>query len=261
VAVPVMDMDLTGKVAIVTGGGAGIGRAYVLALAGEGATVVAAARRRGDDKAPARNTLAEVVQAAAGLAGSVHARQCDVSDEQQVVRLIADTARDFGRIDVVVNNAARMIPHDTFAITADEWNDVLDVNLRAAYLMTREVAPIMIEQRSGSIINITAGGAQPSPKGQKTRGTLPYVVSKAGLNRLTQFMAEELREYGIAVNALSPGVVDTDQALASRKPGLSSGKPPTPEVLGPPVLFLARQTADSMSGDIVHTDEFRKSWP
>jgi NAD(P)-dependent dehydrogenase (short-subunit alcohol dehydrogenase family) len=88
-------------------------------------------------------------------------------------------------------------------------------------------------------------------------------VSKAGLNRLSYFIAAELKPYGIAVNSLSPGVVATDTALAARPEAATSGthKPPTPEVLGPALLCLAQQTSDTLTGQILHTDEFLKSWP
>jgi NAD(P)-dependent dehydrogenase (short-subunit alcohol dehydrogenase family) len=258
-------MDLEGKVAIVTGASAGIGRAYVLALAGAGATVVAAARTLGrvDGSAPARHTLAEVVAAGAGSPGRIYAQACDVEVEVDIARTVEQTVANFGRIDVLVNNAGLMESFEPFDMSCDDWDRIMRVNLRAPYLTIRHVAPHMMRQRSGSIINITARAAGFMPKGHRAQGTVVYAVSKAGLNRLSYFMAEELKPYGVAVNALSPGIVLTDTALASR-PGAKvgvDGKPPTPEVLGPAVICLAQQTAETLTGQVLHTDDYQQSWP
>jgi len=121
----------------------------------------------------------------------------------------------------------------------------------------------MIRQRSGSIINITARAAAFLPRGNRAQVTVVYGPSKAGLNRLSYFMAEELKPYGIAVNALSPGIVTTDTALALN-PHLGasrSAKPPAPETLGPALLCLAQQTAETLTGQVLHTDDFQKDWP
>jgi NAD(P)-dependent dehydrogenase (short-subunit alcohol dehydrogenase family) len=257
-------MELDGKVAIVTGASAGIGRAYALALAGEGATVVALARTEGDATAPTRNSLAEVVAAASGLPGRVVGRRCDVANESDLPEAVDGVAAEFGRIDILVNNAGLMWRFDPLAISTADWDAVIRVNLRAPYLAIRAAAPHMIRQGSGSIINITAKAAQFIPKGERASdGTLVYAVSKAGLDRMSFFMAEELREHGIAVNALSPGIVLTDTALAGRSAASLAGigKPPTAEVLGPALLYLARQSAATFTGQILHTDEFGKSWP
>jgi gluconate 5-dehydrogenase len=125
------------------------------------------------------------------------------------------------------------------------------------------VAPHMIRQRSGSIVNVTAKAAEfMSRRDRLHDGTVLYGMTKAALNRLTFFMAEELKPYGIAVNSLSPGVVATDTALKST-PDLKEygGKDPSPEVLGPALLCLAGQTAEGLTGQILHTDNFGKTWP
>jgi NAD(P)-dependent dehydrogenase (short-subunit alcohol dehydrogenase family) len=255
---------VNGKVAIVIGASAGIGRAYALALAGAGATVVAAARTLGRvDDEPERNTLNEVVRAAGSLPGRVYAQVCDVELEADVVQLVSQAASNFGRIDVLVNDAAIMKRYDPFATSGDDWERVMRVNVRGPYLAMREVAPHMMRQRSGSIINITAGAANYTRKGDRAHSAATYATSKAALNRLTHFMSEELREYGIAVNALSPGIVLSDTAATSNPSLKTSGeaKPCTPEALGPALLYLADQTADGLTGQILHTDEFRKIWP
>jgi NAD(P)-dependent dehydrogenase (short-subunit alcohol dehydrogenase family) len=258
-------MELKGKVAIVTGASAGIGRAYALALAGAGATVIAAARTlgRADGAAPARNTLAEVVKTGEALPGRIYAQVCDVEVEADIARLVDQAGANFGRIDVLVNNAGLMTSFAPFGVSCEDWDRVMRVNVRAPYLTIRHVAPYMMRQRSGSIINVTARAGGFMPKGHRAQGTVVYGVSKAGLNRLSYFMAEELKPYGIAVNALSPGIVLTDTALAARpeaKAG-TDGKPPTPEVLGPALICLAQQKAETLTGQILHTDDYQKSWP
>jgi NAD(P)-dependent dehydrogenase (short-subunit alcohol dehydrogenase family) len=152
---------VNGKLAIVIGASAGIGRSYALALAAAGATVVAAARTLGrvDGEPPERNTLNEVVQAAGTLAGRVYAHVCDVEQESDVVGLVGQTASNFGRVDVLVNDAAIMKRFDPLATSGEDWERVMRVNLRGPYIAMREAAPHMIRQRAGSIINITAGAA------------------------------------------------------------------------------------------------------
>ncbi|WP_319448745.1 MULTISPECIES: SDR family oxidoreductase [unclassified Mycobacterium] len=262
-------MELKDKVAIVTGASAGVGRAYVLALAEAGATVVAAARTVGgvDGKKPQRNTLVEVVCAADELPGHVVAQQCDVSAEADVVRLAAETAATFGRIDVLVNNAGVYPHYPSLAVSVSDWDDVMRVNVLGCYLTMREVAGHMIRQRSGSIINLTSLSAERTVGGSAGhRDLLAYSVSKAGVNRLTTYMAEDLKSYGIAVNALSPGAVLTETFMrVDPEVGIEAensgwGKPATPEVMGPAVLYLAQQTSSTLTGQILHTDEFGTTW-
>ena len=257
-------MNLQGKVAIVTGASAGIGRAYALALAGEGATVVAAARRLGGGQGESSdaNTLTSLVKTSETLPGRVCAHACDMEIEADIVRLVDQTVATFGHIDVLVNNAALLWQFDPLNITVEEWDRIMRTNVRGPYVAIRQTAPHMIRQRSGSIINITAGVGNLTPKSNYPGGLI-YGVSKAGLNRLSYFMATELKPHGIAVNCLSPGVVLSEATLKARPEAAKAGthKPCTPGVLGPPLLYLARQTAETLTGQILHTDEFQKTWP
>jgi NAD(P)-dependent dehydrogenase (short-subunit alcohol dehydrogenase family) len=257
-------MSLSGKVAIVTGASAGIGRAYALALAGQGAIVVAAARTLGrpDTDTPDANTLTEVVQTSTTLPGRVYAQVCDVESEADIVRMVDQTVANFGRVDVLVNNAAVLWQFDPLSVSAEDWDVVMRTNVRGPYLAIRQAAPHMIRSKSGSIINITAASGNLTPASNHPR-MLAYAVSKAALNRLTHYMAGELSSHGIAVNSLSPGVVASPSALKARPDALSAGthKPATPEVLGPALLYLAEQTPDGLTGQILHTDEYGKGWP
>lgn len=259
-------MELEGKVAIVMGASAGIGRAYALALAGAGATVIAAARTLGamnGEDVPRNNSLADVIKRGERLPGRIYADTCDVRIETDVARTIDQTIANFGRIDVVVNNAGLMTLFDPLQVRDEDWDVMMQVNVRGAYYAMRHTAPHMMRRRSGSIINITAKAGTFMPKGQRLHdGTLVYGVTKAALNRLSFFMSEELKPYGIAVNALSPGVVATDTALAANPNVRDYGaKEATPEVLGPALLYLARQTAETLTGKVLYTDEFGKTWP
>jgi len=252
---------LEDKVAIVTGASAGIGRAYALALAAEGATVIAAARRLSDVNTET-NTLATLVAEASSLRGRIYAHTCDTASEPEVINLIEHTAINFGRIDVLVNNAAVLWQIDALDVSGDVWDQMMITNVRGPYVAIRQAARHMKQQKSGSIINITAGAGNFSPKSNHPK-MLPYAVSKAALNRLSYFMAAELKPFGIAVNSLSPGVVASEAALKANPNVLSAGthKPATPEVLGPALVYLAQQNSETITGEVLHTDEFQKTWP
>ena len=258
-------MKMQGKVAIVTGASAGIGKAYALALAAAGFRVIAAARRLGSAEANTSenmNTLSALVAQSRGVAGEIHAHVCDMENEEEIVRLVEQAAINFGRIDVLVNNAAYLWQIDSFEVTGEEWNRMMSVNVRGPYIAIREVARHMKQQQSGNIINITAGAGNFDERANYPT-MLPYAVSKAGLNRLSYFMAAELKSFGIAVNCLSPGVVASEAALKTNPDVEKAGthKPCTPEVLGPALVYLANQSANTITGQILHTDEFEKSWP
>jgi citronellol/citronellal dehydrogenase len=257
------DMQFDGNVAMVLGASAGIGRAYAWALAGAGATVVAAARTLGTADGTQANSLANVVKGGSGLAGRVFAEVCDVESESDIAATIDQTVANFGRLDILVCNAALMTTFDPLDVPADAWDRMMRINVRAPYLAMRHAAPHMQRQGGGSIVNITAkAGDMRDWQDTVGLGYIVYATTKAALNRLTVYMATELRPFGIAVNALSPGVVATDTALAAT-PNLRDygGKEASAEVLGPALLHLAAQTAEGVTGQILYTDLFGKTWP
>ncbi|MFC3172691.1 SDR family NAD(P)-dependent oxidoreductase [Novosphingobium bradum] len=258
-------LPLAGKVAIVTGASYGIGRCYAIALASQGATVVAAARNLGESATP--GTLMETAAAGEGLPGRIVPRRCDVTSEAEVKALVAQTVAEFGRIDVLINNAAVYTHHDSFAIDLPTWDHHMAVNLRGPYLTMREVAPIMKRQGSGSIVNLTSAVAGNTDKGHRGHDDmLLYCVTKAGLNRLSHFMSEELKGFGVAVNALSPGPVDTETWNTVDAVAVAEFKeqgwvtPCTPEAVGPPIVALAQHSAATKTGQVLHAGEYGKSW-
>ncbi len=196
-------MRLKDKVAIITGGGSGIGRAISLAFASEGAIVVVAARTFA--------RLKEVAEDINSRGGIARAMAVNISDEINVKKMVAQTVKEYGRIDILVNNAG--IPGPTANIAdmeLDKWNEVLSINLTGAMLCSKEVLANMMVRKSGCIINISSVGGM---SGFPMRS--PYCVSKMGIIGLTETMAIEVGTYNIRVNCISPAAVRGDRVLAA----------------------------------------------
>ncbi len=269
-------MELAGKVAIVTGASQGTGRAYALALAQAGASVVATSRSMGAPaagEAPGPSSLAETVRLSEEMGCKVMAIACDVGDPDQIIRTVKETVGNFGRIDIVVNNAATYpadqptVHNDPFGFSPAEWDRYMRVNVIGPYQMIREVAPYMIKQGSGSIINISSGAAKPTTYGEVAhQGMLAYGTTKAALDKLSLWFAAELGRHGIAVNSLYPGAVVTNswraltQELKNQMLDTGMAKPPTVEAMGPSIVYLAKQTGAGFTGQVLETDDFGKTW-
>jgi len=220
-----MSGQLDGKVAIVTGASRGIGKAIALLFGREGARVVVAARteRAADHPLPGtiHETAAEITasggQAPSTGSGQALAVRCDVSDLEDVERLVEATHEAFGPVDVLVNNAALnyYIPVREFPLR--RWRKMLEVDLTGPFMLIQAVLPDMLAAGRGHIVNVSSGAArhpEGPPYALPPRGGTPYGVVKAGLERLTTGLAHELNDRGIAVNALSPaGVVPTPGVL------------------------------------------------
>jgi len=198
------------RVAIVTGAAKGLGRTYALALAEDGWTVVAA------DVLDAGPVVDEITAAGS----SAHAIEVDVSDEHAAERLAAQTLDRFGRIDVLVNNAAiftsiRKKPFDE--LTVEEWDRMFAVNVRGTWLCAKAVTPAMKDARAGRIVNVTSTTV---PSGVPL--FLHYVASKAAIVGLTRALARELGEWGICVNAIAPDYVPHDAEYAAQQPEMAA---------------------------------------
>jgi 3-oxoacyl-[acyl-carrier protein] reductase len=193
------DRHLEGKVAIVTGASRGIGRAIAERFAAEGARVCVNAITG----MPGAQAVVDAIAAGGGEAVAV---QADVSRSADVTALVAATMDHFGRIDILVNNAGVMIAKGVLETSEDEWDRTIDVNLKGPYLCSKAVAPIMIAQRGGTIINMSSNSGLYHPSAMRFT---EYVVSKAGLNGLTKALALALGPY-VTVNAICPGWIRTD---------------------------------------------------
>ena len=238
---------LTGKVAIVTGASRGIGRAIALRFAGEGARVVV--------NYQAKAAEAAAVVEAIGEAGSdAIAVAADVSSRADVERLVAQAQDHFGRIDILSNNAGIMVAKGVLETTEDDWDRTIDVNLKGAYLCSKEVVPTMLEQKGGRIINMSSNSGLYHPSAMRFT---EYVVSKAGMNGLTKAMALALGPY-ITVNAICPGwiktemVEGTDPAVEKRILAETAlGRWGTPDEIAGAALFLAGKDADFITGELL----------
>jgi len=235
---------LEGRVALVTGASRGIGRAIARALAGQGATVVAAARGE-----HAAETVSEI--AAAG--GRAEAVAMDVTDGAAVEAAVAGTVARYGRLDILVNNAGITRDQLVLRMKRDDWDAVIATNLSAAYTCVQAVLKPMIKQRAGRIINITSVVGQSGNAGQ-----VNYAASKAGLIGLTKSLALEVASRNITVNAVAPGLIDTEMTRAisagahedwaARIPLKRLG---TPDDVASAVVFLASDEAAYITGHVL----------
>jgi len=240
--------SLKGKVAVVTGGSRGIGKAIALELAKYGASVVV---NYASSSTAADNVVAEITS----VGGQAIALQADVSQADQVEALINATTEKFGRVDILVNNAG--ITRDTLLLRMkpEEWQAVIDLNLTGVFLCTRAVSKIMLKQRSGRIINITSvAGLMGNP------GQANYSAAKAGVIGFTKTVAKELATRGVTVNAVAPGFITTDMTsnLSNTEEILKFiplGRYGQPEEVAGMVRFLAADPAATyITGQVFNVD-------
>jgi 3-oxoacyl-[acyl-carrier protein] reductase len=238
---------LDGKVAIVTGASRGIGRAVAERFASEGAKVVV---NYVSNEAEATKVVAAIGQAG----GEAVAVRADVSKPQDVRHLVRETVDRFGRVDVLVNNAGIMVAKSALEATEDDWDRTIDINLKGAYLCSKEVAPIMQGQKGGRIINMSSNSGLYHPSAMRFT---EYVVSKAGMNGLTKALALAWGPY-ITVNAICPGwiktdmVEDTDPAVEKRiLDETALGRWGKPDEVAGSAVFLASKDADFITGELL----------
>ena len=247
-------MRLKDKVAVITGAGAGIGSSIAQAFAREGAKVICSSRRASNV-----NAVAETILAAGGEAVAI---QCDVSAEDDVKRLVQATLEKYGRLDVLVNNAGVNYVKEFEGVTPSDWDRVINTDLRGTYLCSWYAIPQMIRQGMGSIINITSVHTLAC-----LPGAAPYDAAKWGVVGLTKSMAVEFAARNIRVNALSPGLIDTQiwddiknaapdlhECLDYWRSNIPMGRVGTPAEIASLAVFLASDEASYVTGANIVAD-------
>jgi 3-oxoacyl-[acyl-carrier protein] reductase len=247
---PAEAFSLAGRVAIVTGAGGGLGHGICDSLAAAGATVVAVGRTQ--------ETLSDTVALVTSSGGKAVARLCDVSDQTEIDAMTKSVADEFGRIDVLINNAAIYPRRAWTEITAEEWDQVMGTNLKGYFLCAQSVFPHMKSQGSGRIVNIASitffGGWSM---------LLDYVTSKGGIVGFTRALAREIGPDGITVNSISPGAFPTDAEKIHPNPdeynqyvldNQSLKRRGTPDDIGNLVVFLSSDGASFITGQLIQID-------
>lgn len=245
------DFDLSGRIAIVTGGGTGIGKGVAAGLSQAGATLILCGRRRDRCENASRE-----IQQRTGV--EAYAFPCDVTDKKQIEDLVKMIDDRFGHIDILVNNAGVVSDCHVFDLTEAEWDRVLSINLKGCFLFSQSVAKVMAETRTGVIINI---GSQLGDVVRPNR--VHYVASKAGVKMLTKALAVDLAPYGIRVNAVAPGPIETDMTVSVLSDSemkskilehIPLGRLGQPHDIAGAVVFLASEAAAFITGVTLYVD-------
>ena len=241
--------SLAGKVAIVTGGNKGLGQGYAVALAKAGADVFVVTH--GDEWDETRELIEQQGR-------RVEFFQAELTDRKQLKELVAKCKEVFGKVDILVNNAGTIRRAPLLEYKEEDWDAVMELNLNSMFFLSQEVAKLMVEQKSGKIINIAS---MLSFEGGKF--VPPYAASKHGVVGLTKAFTNELAEYGIQVNAIAPGYVRTANTAPIRADEkrnseilarIPAGRWADPADLMGTVVFLASKASDYMNGSIIAVD-------
>ena len=230
-------MDLRGKTAIITGGGRGIGRAAALDLAREGSNVVISSRNRQE--------LDAVCTEVEGLGGVALGLQLDLSKEENLQALVDRTVDRFGTVDILINNAGIIIPKPFIEVTVDELDETMNINLRSAFILSQKVFKIMMQKRSGYIINISSTVALGVPPQLAT-----YGVSKCGMSGLSQALYEAGKDFGVKVSTVYPGITDT-KMVRDIDPPTNPEQWMLPEDISYCILFLLKSSSRMVIKDVV----------
>lgn len=240
---------LTGKVALVTGAGRGIGREIALTLARNGATVIV-------NYNGSRERAEEVVESIEAEGGNAEAIQCNVADFEASAQMVKDVLGKYGKVDILVNNAGITRDNLIMRMPEQDYDAVLDTNLKGAFNMIRHLSKAFLKQRYGKIINISSVSGVMGNAGQSN-----YSASKAGLIGLTKSVARELASRNICVNAVAPGFIETemtnvlsDNVKDNLKNLIPLGKMGSAQDVANLVLFLAGKNADYITGQVIHVD-------
>ncbi len=253
-------MKLRDAVAVVTGASRGIGKAIALALAQEGAHVVCTSRSTLANPSRVPGTIDDTARQVQALGRRALAVPCNVADDEQVENLARRTLEEFGRIDILVNNAAYLYAGPFLDTPINRWDRVMNVNLRGAVLCTKAFLPQMVQQRSGRILNISSGatvdvqGALEGP----FPDSLSYIVSKAALDTFTVGLGVELRHYGIAVNGLRVDMAIATEGAVFLNPDVDYSGWEKPETAAEAALWIITREP-SYTGQLVSITEVRQA--
>ena len=242
-------MLLDNQVALVTGASRGIGRSVAIELAKAGAKVVV---NYAGNSVAAQETVDEIK----AVGGEAFAIQADVSQSEAVEALVKQTLDTYGRIDILVNNAGITRDNLLLRMKEDDWDAVMNTNLKGIFHCTKQVSRVMIKQKSGKIINMTSVVGVMGNAGQSN-----YAAAKAGVIGFTKSMAKELAPRGITVNAIAPGFITTDmtsvlsdQVKSEMANSIPLGRMGNPEDVAAAVVFLASKSAGYITGQTLHVD-------
>lgn len=247
-----MDLfNLEGKVAIVTGAGRGIGRELALGFAKAGADLVICSRTLSE--------LEQLAQEMKAIGSRVHIVRCDITNPEEIEQVVDETISRFERIDVLVNNAGITKKHAAEDFPLEDWNYIIQVNLTGVFLFTQKVGKIMLQQKSGSIINLSSIASKTA-----LTGSLAYCVSKGGVDMLTKTFATEWATRGVRVNAIAPAYIETPlvkaikdhrkdfiEDIMKRTPMNRLGDPQ--EIVGT-AIYLASDASSYVTGETIFID-------
>ena len=243
-----MKFDLNGKIAIVTGASQGIGETIAVEMAKSGANVFCLARNK--------NALDSTINKIISNGDKASAYSCDISDNEQFNNIVTDIFKECGSIDILVNNAG--ITNDTLLMrmSDDQWDSVLNINLKGSFTCTRSVIKYMMKKKSGRIINITSIVGLTGNAGQAN-----YAASKAGLIGMTKSIAKEVASRGITANCVAPGWIETamteqlsDDVKNKFLSQIPTGKIGYPKDIANTVIFLASKEAEYITGQTITVD-------
>lgn len=255
-------MKLKDKVAIITGASRGIGKAMALGFAEEGAIIVIAARTE-TPRAKLPGAIGETAKEVGAKGARALAVRCDITDEGSVAEMVNSAIAAFGRIDILVNNAGAATYQPLLETEIRIWDKIMATNVRGTFLCCRFVLPHMVEQRAGSIINISSHAADSIfsmtvPKDQQAPRTLmglAYGTSKAAIQRLSVGLAAEVGKYNVAVNALKPSRAVLTEGMAVNLPEADKSQWASPANMVKAAIFLAQQDAKGVTGQVSVDDE------